>query len=490
MKKIICIVLTMVLLLSTATPVFAEDGTVRVELNGTELQFDVPPQLINGRTMVPMRKIFEAMGANVEWEESTQTIIATKQETTITMQIENLNIKVNGDNILLDVSPKLIDGRTLVPARAVAESLKAQVEWDDSTKTVIIKYKEENPLTAIDLNKQKDFVCNVGATITYGFDDIWNRTVGTEYIPYVKLVDSAYRNQTIIISTLYANFKINEDGYAKVLYSTTIKKPDGKESVAKDIVAIDGKTMPNQIIKSMLDIEYTIDENDPLGVYEFTIESKDIIGNQTRTDDFTVNFSEYRYNKNEFKSTDELLDYISYYSKDPNPDRVIDAVLYAEKNNLITYPIIFAGLVEIMAKNPYISEEAIAQFENEFGKGGTETLRLLDNTAASYMETIKNNNPPTVTMVAVTDDIGNDIMLYGATIGAYFTGASYEAVKVLANSLTTTTFSPEKIDEYGVITFRKLVETDELFRAYCTHMYNYDNSIKKDVKEKLGQMLK
>ena len=194
------------------------------------------------------------------------------------MQIDNTVIKVNGENITLDVPPQLVDSRTLVPARAVAESLNAKVDWDGDTQTVIITSAVEiPPVTAIDLNKQTEFICNVGATITYGYDDIWNKTVGTEFVPYIKTVDTAYRGQVILVSPLYANFAIDDKGYAKVTFSIKYKKPDGKESIiANDIVAIDGKTMPKQIIKSVNALEYMIDDTDPLGVYTFTIESKDV----------------------------------------------------------------------------------------------------------------------------------------------------------------------------------------------------------------------
>lgn len=138
-KRLMCLLLSLLLIFSifsSITVIAAEE--IKVVLDGQELLFDVPPQLINSRTMVPMRKIFEAMGANVEWDGNTQTINAQKDNITITMQIDNKVIIVNGDKITLDVPPQLVNSRTLVPARAVAESLKANVDWNGETKTVII----------------------------------------------------------------------------------------------------------------------------------------------------------------------------------------------------------------------------------------------------------------------------------------------------------------------------------------------------------------
>ncbi len=117
----------------------------RVELNDKTLEFDVPPQIINSRTMVPMRKIFESLGAEVEWNGETKTVTAKIDETVVTMQIDNCTMSVNGEEILLDVPPQLINDRTIVPIRAASEGLGAHVEWYDITKTVSIQ-KENTPV--------------------------------------------------------------------------------------------------------------------------------------------------------------------------------------------------------------------------------------------------------------------------------------------------------------------------------------------------------
>lgn len=127
-----------------AVPAMAEPE-IKVVLNGVELTFDVPPQLINDRTMVPMRKIFEALDAEVDWEENTQTITAVKGETIILMQIDNPVMTVDGIRITLDVPPQMINDRTLVPVRAVSEGLQAAVDWDEATQTVLINLTNSAP---------------------------------------------------------------------------------------------------------------------------------------------------------------------------------------------------------------------------------------------------------------------------------------------------------------------------------------------------------
>ena len=143
--KLLCLALVVALSVSLITiPAMAQEN-VRVVLNGEELTFDVPPQIIDNRTMVPMRAIFEALGADVEWDGDTRTVTATQNDTIIIMQINNVVISVNDEDITLDVPPLLVDNRTLVPVRAVAEGLNADVDWDGETRTVIIT--SEDPTT-------------------------------------------------------------------------------------------------------------------------------------------------------------------------------------------------------------------------------------------------------------------------------------------------------------------------------------------------------
>ena len=124
--------------MDVATATKTSVKNISVYLNGEKIEFDVQPQIINGRTMVPMRKIFEQLGATVEWEQTTKTITGKKEDTTIVMQINNNELSVNDNTSTLDVAPIVIDGRTLVPVRAIAESFGIDVLWYGDIKTVAI----------------------------------------------------------------------------------------------------------------------------------------------------------------------------------------------------------------------------------------------------------------------------------------------------------------------------------------------------------------
>lgn len=111
---------------------------VKVLLNGQEIEFDVSPQIINERTMVPMRTIFEALGYTVDWSETTQSITAVKDNNTIFMRVNDTTMYYNDTLITLDVVPIITNGRTLVPVRGISEASNYDVQWDSIKRSVII----------------------------------------------------------------------------------------------------------------------------------------------------------------------------------------------------------------------------------------------------------------------------------------------------------------------------------------------------------------
>ena len=114
---------------------------VSVYLNGSEMSFEVPPVIKDGRTFVPMRAIFEALGATIDWNPDTQTVTSTLNETTISMTVGENKMYKNGEEIELDVPSYIDNSRTLVPVRAISEAFDCTVDWDGDTKTVTITEK-------------------------------------------------------------------------------------------------------------------------------------------------------------------------------------------------------------------------------------------------------------------------------------------------------------------------------------------------------------
>jgi len=109
-----------------------------VYLNGQELSFDVPPTIENGRTLVPLRAIFEAMGASVSWDNDTRTATAVKGDTTVRITIGSTRPTINGVVCQLDVPAQIVNGRILAPLRFVGEAFGGSVDWDAATETISI----------------------------------------------------------------------------------------------------------------------------------------------------------------------------------------------------------------------------------------------------------------------------------------------------------------------------------------------------------------
>lgn len=119
---------------------FASDQSgIKVKINDQALYFDVNPIIDNGRTLVPLRGIFESMGADVQWEAQTQTVLATRGGTQVRLQIGSENAYVNDQEIALDTPAKIVNGSTLVPVRFISESFGATVGWDSKTSSVLIQ---------------------------------------------------------------------------------------------------------------------------------------------------------------------------------------------------------------------------------------------------------------------------------------------------------------------------------------------------------------
>ncbi len=113
--------------------------TPYIEFNGNILGFDVLPVIEDGSTLVPMRFLFEQMGADVEWDGKTKTATATLGDKEITFSIDNVNARINNKPAKMDVPARLINDKTMVPLRFLSENMGYKVDWDANSRTAIIK---------------------------------------------------------------------------------------------------------------------------------------------------------------------------------------------------------------------------------------------------------------------------------------------------------------------------------------------------------------
>lgn len=218
MKKVIVFLILVVSLLC-ASSVFA----VSVQLNGEIINFTdekgnvVEAQIINDRTMVPLRKIFESLNCTVDWDGNTQTVTATNGNTQIVLQINNIvaTKTENGvtEKLKLDSVPIIKNERTLVPLRFIAESLGKQVAWDANNQMAIIidytyfKNKLKNEVPALYY-----FLLN-----DYGDSKVTNGTIERKYVDNDNIAKNNNANIYFEISetkrqNIEQNLKLNFSG--------------------------------------------------------------------------------------------------------------------------------------------------------------------------------------------------------------------------------------------------------------------------------------
>lgn len=155
MKKLFSLIVVILILTSSFQGTIYANENIKVVIDGDIISFDVPPQIINGRTMVPLRGIFEYLGAEVTWDQNSQAIRSSSGNFRMFMQVGKTQAGINGSSVVLDSPPVIIDGRTLVPVRVIAEAFSSTVTWDGESKTVIIEtpYPKNKHKSAAEFDK-------------------------------------------------------------------------------------------------------------------------------------------------------------------------------------------------------------------------------------------------------------------------------------------------------------------------------------------------
>jgi hypothetical protein len=181
--------MTILLALSIfSQPTFTSASTpIDVYIEGYQLQFDQPPIIKSGRTLVPFRVIFEELGADVTWDNATRTVTATRNDKVIKLKIGSLYPTINGQVNKIDVPSQILNSRTLVPLRFVSESLGADVEWVERERDIYI--------TIFEPFYDKYFETTFSGDVIYEYNE-------NEFINKAEILEL---NQEIVNTTLYTS---------------------------------------------------------------------------------------------------------------------------------------------------------------------------------------------------------------------------------------------------------------------------------------------
>ncbi|MCH5212444.1 MAG: hypothetical protein J1G06_05485, partial [Oscillospiraceae bacterium] len=147
-KRFLGLVLSLAMILPSVPSVLAEDE-IKLTYNGEIIEIDTPPVIVDDRTLVPARAVFETIGMEVDWKESDRTVFISNETVSILIAIESdVMLKTTlasgtAEDIILEVPAQIINDRTMIPVRAVSEAMDIIVDWDGETRTVILTAPEE-----------------------------------------------------------------------------------------------------------------------------------------------------------------------------------------------------------------------------------------------------------------------------------------------------------------------------------------------------------
>jgi len=177
MKKLVAVLLVVAMVLGffSTKAVAANEVVIKMTVgskdafvNGKKVTLDSPPVIDNGRTLVPFRFIGESIGAKISWDATKKEVGYVFGDINLTLTIGSNKAVVNNVINMLDVPPKIVSGRTLVPVRFVTETLGAKVNWDANTKTVTVTASTVPPKITFKPKAEYTMQVNVGPAFDWG----------------------------------------------------------------------------------------------------------------------------------------------------------------------------------------------------------------------------------------------------------------------------------------------------------------------------------
>lgn len=155
MKKLFFAVAAVLLFTLWKAPLGYADDSIRLYFNTKQLQPEVPPKIVDGNTLVPVRIISEELGAKVGWNAAERKITIEKSGLSIQLTVGSMDAVVNAKSYTLPAAPIIVDGSTLLPVRFVSEHMGLKVNWDDLTRSVFL-YRPEDFAAASGAESSQD----------------------------------------------------------------------------------------------------------------------------------------------------------------------------------------------------------------------------------------------------------------------------------------------------------------------------------------------
>ncbi|HEX9060213.1 MAG TPA: N-acetylmuramoyl-L-alanine amidase [Clostridia bacterium] len=232
---------------------------ITLKVNDEVVKTDMPPVLLNNRSLVPARAFLEKLGATLKWDEKNKKVLVSMKNTKMELKINSSTAKVNNKNVSMDVPSKLINNRTMVPARFIAEQFGMVVGWHPENSLVTISSKKIEP------QKEETAVKNTTP----------DTTVKSPEIP-LGVTEAAYNNTSLIKNTSY----VRSGDRTSIILSGAVLTRGGQDLIKdyREEYSADGKKYTITFSSNLADIGQGM-----LKINDELIDSVDIIINGSET---------------------------------------------------------------------------------------------------------------------------------------------------------------------------------------------------------------
>lgn len=323
MKRIITAFIACMLLTCTA-------GAVDLYVDTNKVATDTPPAIVEGRTLVPVRAIFEAIGATVEWDNSTRTASGEKYGTIVSIQIDNTTAYVNGEARTLDVPAQLINNRTMVPARFISEAMGCDVTWYQKTQTVGVADKVKGQhIYVTETGKRYHFsgTCNGGtyyeATLAEAMGrglEPCDKCVLVNGDPNVITVPDGKYKTTVLRVVDGDTFVVNYNGIEEKVRLIGVDTPesvhpDSSKNTAVGVLA--SEYTKERLEGKEVELEFDVQQRDLYGRLLAYVYVNGVMYNKTLLEDGVANLATYPPN---VKYVDDFTEIINTRNRENNKD--------------------------------------------------------------------------------------------------------------------------------------------------------------------------
>lgn len=240
----------------TAFAAIGQARTIYVNVDGQNVNFEgTQPQMMTDHVMVPLRGVFERMGATVEWNQSEQKVYAQRGDTRVELRINNNEAYINGKAVSVQYPAQMVQGSTMVPIRFISESLGADVDWSDRTNTVNISTHGPSVGTGTNNHSFTLSVQPVGSVLPIKLDSAINSDSAVAGDKFTATVDTNGGNDYFGLPEGtkvegHVNFaqamKKDTPGVLGLAFDSILLKDGTRVPITASLIGLDNKSVLNE----------------------------------------------------------------------------------------------------------------------------------------------------------------------------------------------------------------------------------------------------